>query len=67
MTAMRTETVVLSELLTDVPPVLEAPAFLRSLDLIPSRVPAWVVDEAVRQSILDGFLDVPDDLIGGRS
>jgi hypothetical protein len=63
---MRTVTV-LSELLTDVPPVLEAPAFLRSLDLIPSPVPDWVVDKDVRQSILDGFLDVPDDLIGGRS
>jgi hypothetical protein len=58
---------VLSELLTDVPPVLEAPAFLRSLDLIPSPVPNWVVDEAVRRSILDGFLDVPDDLMGDRS
>ncbi|WP_327307939.1 hypothetical protein OG730_34705 [Streptomyces sp. NBC_01298] len=66
MTAIRTETI-LSELLTDVPPALEAPAFLRSLDLIPRRVPAWVVDEATRKSILDGFLDVPDDLMGSRS
>lgn len=67
MTAMRAETVIYSELLTDVPPVLEAPAFLRSLDLIPSPVPDWVLDEAVRKSILAGFLDVPDDLMGSRS
>lgn len=64
MTA-RVETV-LSVLLSDPPPVLVAPALLRGLDLSPSRVPAWITDPNVRQSILDGFLDIPDDLRGSR-
>jgi hypothetical protein len=60
----RTETVV-SVLLCDPPKVLEAPALLRGLDLIPRRVPAWITDEALRASILDGFIDIPDDLLRG--
>ncbi|MFE2140252.1 hypothetical protein ACFXA3_00535 [Streptomyces sp. NPDC059456] len=58
----RIETVT-SVLLSDPPKVLEAPALLRGLALIPNRVPAWITDEAARQSILDGFLDIPDDLL----
>lgn len=63
----RTKTVVLSELLTVLPPMSEQPTPLRGLRLIPNPVPAWVVDEDVRKSIRDGFVDIPDDLIGGRS
>lgn len=58
----RIETVT-SVLLSDPPKVLEAPALLRGLDLIPNRVPAWVTDPNVRRSILEGFLDIPDDLL----
>lgn len=61
MTA-RVETVI-SVLLSDPPRVLEAPALLRGLDLIPCRVPAGITDPGARQSILDGFLDIPDDLL----
>jgi hypothetical protein len=28
-------------------------------------VPAWITDEALRASILDGFIDIPDDLLRG--
>lgn len=60
----RAETVV-SELLCVLPPVLEAPVLLRALDLVPRPVPAWITDEAVRSSIVDGFIDIPDDLLRG--
>jgi hypothetical protein len=56
---------VTSVLLCDPPKVLEAPALLRGLDLIPRRVPAWITDEAVRASILAGFIEIPDDLLRG--
>lgn len=61
----RTETVT-SVLLCDPPKVLEAPALLRGLDLIPNSVPAWITDPAVRESIVAGFVDFPDDLRGSR-
>jgi len=64
------ETVVLSELLSDLP---KAPAvvqqavaapLLRALDLVP-RAPSWVTDPDVIASILAGFIDIPDDIAGG--
>lgn len=64
----RMETVV-SPLLTV--PVIPPPAsrlLLAGLDLAPrTRVPAWITDPAVRASILAGFVDIPDDLIGGAA
>lgn len=47
-------------------PVLVAPALLQALDLAPHPIPAWITDEAVRDSIRDGLIDIPDDLLGGR-
>lgn len=64
MAARRTETVT-SVLLSDPPPVLVAPSLLRGLGLAEDGVPTWITDPAVRQSILDGFLDIPDDLLRG--
>ncbi|MFD4912789.1 hypothetical protein ACFWNR_06150 [Streptomyces virginiae] len=48
-------------------PVLVAPALLQALDLSPHPVPAWITDEAVRDSIRDGLIDIPDDLLRGPS
>lgn len=70
MTAARTETVVLSQMLSDLPAA--APAIqqtvggplLRALHLVP-RIPAWISDPALRADILAGFVDIPDDLGGG--
>ena len=66
MSAPTVETVV-PELLTSLP-VVPAPVagpLLRALDLSPRlRVPAWVTDPHVRDDILDGFLEFPDDLHG---
>ncbi|MFH8926335.1 hypothetical protein ACH4D4_04700 [Streptomyces pristinaespiralis] len=69
MTA-RTETVVLSSLLSDLPaapaPIREQVAgpLLRALDLVPT-VPAWITDPGLIADILAGFCDLPDDLTGG--
>jgi hypothetical protein len=65
MTARRTETV-MSDLLSDLPAVLVAPALLRGLGLASDGVPDWITDPAVRQSVLEGFLEIPDDLLGDR-
>jgi hypothetical protein len=48
-------------------PVVPEPAaglLLRGLGLVP-RVPVWVTDPDLIASILDGFIDIPDDLVGG--
>lgn len=65
----RTETVLLSELLADLPkaqPEVAAQVagpLLRALDLVP-RVPVWVTDPGLRADIAAGFVDIPDDLAG---
>ncbi|MEU0393871.1 hypothetical protein ABZ208_14010 [Streptomyces sp. NPDC006208] len=59
-----------SELLTTLP-VVPAPVarqLLAGLDLAPRRrVPAWVTDPGLRESILAGFIDIPDELAGGAA
>lgn len=64
MTALATETV--APLLLPVVPEHAASLLLRGLDLAPrTRVPAWVRDPDMRASIEAGFIDIPDDLMGG--
>lgn len=64
MTAM--ETVVSPLLSLPTVPTPAAGLLLRGLDLAPrTTVPAWVADPDMRASIEDGFIDIPDDLLGG--
>lgn len=56
---MATETVT-SVLLSDPPPVLVAPALLRGLGLTDRDPLAWITDPDLRESIKDGFVDLPD-------
>ncbi|MBT2467787.1 hypothetical protein J7E97_07855 [Streptomyces sp. ISL-66] len=69
MTAMRTETVVMSALLSNLPvvPVPIAGPLLRSLGLTRREAPAWVTDPATRASALDGFIEIPDEFYGEAS
>lgn len=44
-------------------PVTVAPLLLRALDLVPRPpVPRWASDPDFIQSVLDGLVDIPDDL-----
>ncbi|TGB11592.1 hypothetical protein [Streptomyces sp. MZ04] len=43
------------------PPVV-LPGLLSGVGVITRRVPAWITDPDVIQSILDGHIDIPDDL-----
>jgi hypothetical protein len=64
----RTETVVMSELLSAAGPVVQeqvAGPLLRSLGLAKPRVPKWVKDPAVRESILSGLLVIDEEFGGG--
>jgi hypothetical protein len=58
---------VTSELLSELP-VIPAPVgglLLAGLDLTPRRrVPAWITDPGLIASIVAGFVDIPDDLLG---
>jgi hypothetical protein len=38
------------------------PGLLAGVGLSPRRVPRWITDPAVIESILAGFIDIPDDL-----
>lgn len=70
MTLLRPETAVMSELLCDTGPVMQtevAGPLLRSLDLVERRIPAWITDPNLRADIAAGFMDIPDDFMGGRN
>ncbi|MYV77732.1 hypothetical protein GT352_27940 [Streptomyces sp. SID1046] len=64
---MTAPTQVLSALLCDPDAAVQmAGPLLRSLDLTDRDPLAWITDPNLRQSIADGFIDIPDDLLGGR-
>ena len=47
-------------------PVPPAGPLLRALGIVARpTVPAWITDPAVREDIIAGLLDIPDDLTGG--
>jgi hypothetical protein len=52
---------------TPTPAVQVGAPLVRALGLSPApEVPGWITDPAVRASIAEGFLDLPDDLRGQR-
>jgi hypothetical protein len=38
------------------------PELLAGIGLVVHRVPRWITDPALIQSIVDGFIDIPDEL-----
>jgi len=70
MSAPTVETAAMSSLLCDLPAAgpdvrqVVAGPLLRALGLVP-RVPAWITDPDVVESILSGLYEIPEDLCGG--
>lgn len=64
MTATAPAPTVLDELpsmaATAAPVVL--PGLLAGIGVTERRVPGWITDPALIQSIVDGFIDIPDEL-----
>ncbi|MEU6990295.1 hypothetical protein ABZ953_06490 [Streptomyces sp. NPDC046465] len=64
MTALLPERTVLDELppMPDTAPPIVLPDLLAGVGLKPRRVPAWITDRGLIESILAGHIDIPDDL-----
>ncbi|MEU6768580.1 hypothetical protein ABZ916_39480 [Streptomyces sp. NPDC046853] len=64
MTAILPERAVLDELplMPDSAPPVVLPSLLVGVGLRERRVPRWITDPDLIESILDGHIEIPDDL-----
>lgn len=60
MTATRTVLTDLPSMPDTAKPVL-LPALLAGVGITPPRIPAWITDQNVIDSILAGLVDIPDE------